>query len=134
MAAKARKMAAREVDRLSGPSATDEERKRRKRRLIKGPKELRNVHGKRPKSNKVRHGEHTRGPCVPLHSVLPRCNTAPLFVHDGRPLPEFDLYLKEHSALFTSGGTAMGELFFLISCVAGFTAGLVIAGVSLFGG
>jgi hypothetical protein len=40
-AAKASEMAAQEIDRLSDRSATDEERQRRKRRLIKGPKELR---------------------------------------------------------------------------------------------
>src|SRR5215471_11414607 len=37
-AAKARAMAGQEVDRLSDPSATEEERQRRKRRLLKGPK------------------------------------------------------------------------------------------------
>lgn len=63
-----------------------------------------------------------------------RYNTAPLSYATAGPLPEFDLHRKEHSALFMSGGTAMGELFCLISCVAGFTAGLVIAGVGLFGG
>jgi len=39
-AAKASEMAAREIDRLIDPSATDEERQLRKRRLIKGPKEF----------------------------------------------------------------------------------------------
>jgi Phage terminase large subunit (GpA) len=48
-AAKAREMASQEIDRLSDPSATDEERKRRKRRLLKGPKEFRDVRGNRPK-------------------------------------------------------------------------------------
>jgi hypothetical protein len=42
-AAKASEMAAQEIDRLSDPSATDEERQLRKRRLIKGPKELRDI-------------------------------------------------------------------------------------------
>src|SRR5215470_4614077 len=42
-AAKARAMAGREIDRLSDPSATEEERQRRKRRLLKGPKEFRDV-------------------------------------------------------------------------------------------
>jgi hypothetical protein len=42
-AAKASEMAAREIDRLIDPSATDEERQLRKRRLIKGPKEFRDV-------------------------------------------------------------------------------------------
>jgi hypothetical protein len=45
-AAKAREMAGQEIDRLSDPSATDEERQRRKRRLVKGPKEFRDVRGK----------------------------------------------------------------------------------------
>jgi hypothetical protein len=40
-AEKASEMAAQEIDRLGDPSATDEERQLRKRRLIKGPKELR---------------------------------------------------------------------------------------------
>ena len=48
-AAKARKMAGREIDRLLDPSATDEERQRRKRRLLKGPKEFRDIRGKRAK-------------------------------------------------------------------------------------
>jgi hypothetical protein len=38
-AAKASEMAAQEIDRLIDPSAPDEERQRRKRRLLKGPKE-----------------------------------------------------------------------------------------------
>jgi|GEM_PF-2386224 hypothetical protein len=42
-AAKASQMAAQEIDRLSDPSTTDEERQLRKRRLIKGPKEFRNI-------------------------------------------------------------------------------------------
>ena len=48
-AAKAREMASQEIDRLSDLSATDEERQRRKRRLLKGPKEFRDIRGKRPK-------------------------------------------------------------------------------------
>ena len=43
-AAKASEMAAQEIDRISDPSATKEERQRRKRRLIKGPKEFRDIH------------------------------------------------------------------------------------------
>ena len=43
---KAREMAGKEIDRVSDPSATDEERQRRKRRLVKGPKEFRDVRGK----------------------------------------------------------------------------------------
>jgi phage terminase large subunit GpA-like protein len=46
-AAKASEMAAQEIDRLSDPSATDEERQHRKRRLLKGPKEFRDLRGKR---------------------------------------------------------------------------------------
>jgi len=45
-AAKARAMAGQEIDRLSDPSATEEERQRRKRRLLKGPKEFRDVRSK----------------------------------------------------------------------------------------
>ena len=48
-AAKALEMAGKEIDRLSDPSATEEERQRRKRRLLKGPKEFRDVRGNRPK-------------------------------------------------------------------------------------
>src|SRR6516162_1465450 len=47
-AEKARAMAAQEIDRLSDPSATEEERQRRKRRLLKGPKEFRDVRSNRP--------------------------------------------------------------------------------------
>src|SRR5262249_28465216 len=42
-AAKASELAAREIDRLIDPSSTDEERQLRKRRLIKGPKEFRDI-------------------------------------------------------------------------------------------
>ena len=45
--AKASQMAAQEIDRLIDPSAPDEEWQRRKRRLIKGPKEFRGLRGKR---------------------------------------------------------------------------------------
>jgi hypothetical protein len=45
-AAKAREMAGREIDLLIDPSATDEERQRRKRRLLKGPKEFRDIRDK----------------------------------------------------------------------------------------
>jgi hypothetical protein len=48
-AAKAREMAGKEIDRLSDLLATEEERQRRKRRLLKGPKEFRDVRGNRPK-------------------------------------------------------------------------------------
>ena len=46
-AAKARAMAGQEVDR--DPSATEEERQRRKRRLLKAAKEFRDVRSNRPK-------------------------------------------------------------------------------------
>jgi hypothetical protein len=36
-------MAGQEIDRLSDPLASDEERQIRKRRLIKGPKEFRDI-------------------------------------------------------------------------------------------
>ena len=49
-ATKAAELASREIDRLSDPSATDEERKLRKRRLIKGPKEFRDLPRNRPKA------------------------------------------------------------------------------------
>jgi len=42
-------MAGQEIDRLSDPSATYEERQRRKRKLIKGPKEFRDIRHNRPK-------------------------------------------------------------------------------------
>ncbi|HVI62243.1 MAG TPA: hypothetical protein VM910_06585 [Bradyrhizobium sp.] len=45
-AAKASEMAAQEIDRITDPSATEEERQLRKRRLIKGPKEFRDIRKK----------------------------------------------------------------------------------------
>jgi hypothetical protein len=42
-------MAGHAVDRLSDASATDEERQTRKRRLLKGPKEFRDIRDKRAK-------------------------------------------------------------------------------------
>jgi hypothetical protein len=45
--AKASEMAAREIDRLIDPAAPTEEKQRRKRRLVKGPKEFRDLRGKR---------------------------------------------------------------------------------------
>jgi hypothetical protein len=50
-AAKAAEMASQEIDRLGDPSATDEERQLRKRRLIKGPKEFQELRRNRPKAN-----------------------------------------------------------------------------------
>jgi hypothetical protein len=46
---KAAEMAGREIDRLADQSATNEEQVRRKRRLIKGPREFRNMRGDLPK-------------------------------------------------------------------------------------
>ena len=48
-AAKAREMAGQALDRLIAPSATEEERQSRKRRLLKGPKEFRDIRDKRAK-------------------------------------------------------------------------------------
>jgi hypothetical protein len=42
-------MAGQEIDRLGDPSATDQERQLRKRTLIKGPKEFREIRD-RPKA------------------------------------------------------------------------------------
>jgi hypothetical protein len=50
-AAKAAEMASEEIDRLGDPSASDEERQLRKRRLIKGPKEFLDLRRNRPKAN-----------------------------------------------------------------------------------
>jgi hypothetical protein len=49
-AAKAAEMAAREIDRLADSSATNDERQQRKRRLLKGPREFRDIRGNRPRS------------------------------------------------------------------------------------
>jgi len=46
-AAKAREMAGQALDRLIDPSASDEERHTRKRRLLKGPKEFRDIRDKK---------------------------------------------------------------------------------------
>ena len=46
-AARASDMAARQIDKLADASATNEERERRKRRLLKGPKEFRDSRGGR---------------------------------------------------------------------------------------
>jgi hypothetical protein len=50
-AAKAAEMASEEIDRLGDLSLTDEERRLRKRRLIRGPKEFRDLRRNRPKAN-----------------------------------------------------------------------------------
>ena len=47
---KAAEMAAREIDRLGDQTATSEERAKRKRRLIKGPREFCDVRGDLPKT------------------------------------------------------------------------------------
>lgn len=49
---KAVEMAGRTIDRLGDPGATNEERAHRKRNLIKGPREFREVRGDRPKTKK----------------------------------------------------------------------------------
>lgn len=48
-AARATEMASQEIDRLADPLATDEERQFRKRRLLRGPKEFRDLRD-RPKT------------------------------------------------------------------------------------
>jgi hypothetical protein len=48
-ASAAREMAGREIDRLGDTSLTANERERRKRRLIKGPREFRDMRGDLPK-------------------------------------------------------------------------------------
>ena len=48
-AAKASEMAGEEIDRLGDPLATDEERQLRKRRLLKGPPEFRDIRSSRAK-------------------------------------------------------------------------------------
>jgi hypothetical protein len=48
-AAKASEMAGEEIDRLSDPFATDEERQLRKQRLIRGPQEFRDIRSDRAK-------------------------------------------------------------------------------------
>jgi hypothetical protein len=45
----ASEMAGQEIDRLSDPLATYEERQRRKQKLIKGPKEFRDIRRNRRK-------------------------------------------------------------------------------------
>ena len=49
-ASKASNMAAKEIDRMADKSATEEERSRRKRRLLEGPTEFRNFRSDRPKA------------------------------------------------------------------------------------
>ena len=47
---KAAEMASREIDRLGDQTVTNAERTRRKRRLIKGPREFRDLRADRPKT------------------------------------------------------------------------------------
>jgi hypothetical protein len=58
-AEKARAMAGQEIDRLSDPSATEEERQRRKRRLLKGPKVFRDVRDKGVKKDGDEHAANS---------------------------------------------------------------------------
>src|SRR5262245_240577 len=51
-AAKAREMAGQAVDRLIASSATDDQRQSRKRRILKGPKEFRDIRDKPVKSKR----------------------------------------------------------------------------------
>lgn len=53
-AAKAAKMAGQEIDRLGDRSATDEQRASRKRRLLKGPKEFRDIRDDQHKRKRKR--------------------------------------------------------------------------------
>jgi hypothetical protein len=48
-AAKASDMAGQRIDKIGDPSATEEERRTRKRRLLKGPREFRDMRGDQPK-------------------------------------------------------------------------------------
>jgi|ERR1700730_1760666 hypothetical protein len=48
-AAKASDLAAHQIDKLANPAMPEEERRARKRRLIKGPREFRDMRGDQPK-------------------------------------------------------------------------------------
>jgi Arc/MetJ-type ribon-helix-helix transcriptional regulator len=48
-AAKASDMAAHQIDKLANPAMPEEERRARKRRLIKGPREFRDMRGDQPR-------------------------------------------------------------------------------------
>ena len=50
-ASKALELAAQQIDKLLEPSIPEEERHRRKRRLLKGPKEFRDIRGDLSKHN-----------------------------------------------------------------------------------
>ena len=47
---KAAEMAGQQIDRIGDRAATEEERAQRKRRLVKGPREFRDVRGDQPKT------------------------------------------------------------------------------------
>jgi hypothetical protein len=49
-AAKALEMAGQQIDKLANPAMPEEERRARKRRLIKGPREFREIRGDQPKA------------------------------------------------------------------------------------
>jgi hypothetical protein len=51
-AAKASDMAAHQIDKLANPAMPEEERRARKRRLLKGPQEFRDMRGDQPKPKK----------------------------------------------------------------------------------
>jgi hypothetical protein len=51
-AARASRMAGRQIDKIGDPSASPEERRVRKRRLLKGPSEFRDMRGDQPKLKK----------------------------------------------------------------------------------
>jgi Arc/MetJ-type ribon-helix-helix transcriptional regulator len=48
-ASKASDLAGKQIDKIGDPSATDEERQQRKRRLLKGPKEFRDIRANLPR-------------------------------------------------------------------------------------
>ena len=48
-ASKAFDLAGKQIDKIGDPSATDEERQQRKRRLLKGPKEFRDIRANLPR-------------------------------------------------------------------------------------
>jgi hypothetical protein len=51
-AAKASDMAGQQIDRLIDPSASDAERQQRKRRLLRGPKEFRDLRDNKPRQKR----------------------------------------------------------------------------------
>jgi hypothetical protein len=67
-------MAGREVDRLGDPTATSEERAQRKRRLIKGPREFRDMRGDVPKTKISGHSDATATMAAPETRRRVDCN------------------------------------------------------------